>query len=177
MTSQRPALPKPVRGDVFSARLDPTEGSEQAGTRPVVIISRDSINANSPVVVVVPVGSVVVVVEEEVVVVLGGLVVVVRGGRVVVVRGGLVVVVRGGFVVVAPCADTASDWLDGAAETVMMTTGLSAGGSTLLVAVTRNANVRAAVGVPDSTPALLRVSPVGATPTRLNVGRGLPFAA
>lgn len=55
MSSQRPALPKPVRGDVFSARLDPTEGSEQAGTRPVVVVSRDSINANSPVVVVVPV--------------------------------------------------------------------------------------------------------------------------
>ena len=55
MTSQRPAVPKPVRGDIFSARLDPTEGSEQAGTRPVVVISRDSINANSPVVVVVPV--------------------------------------------------------------------------------------------------------------------------
>lgn len=50
-----PVLPKPVRGDVFSARLDPTEGSEQAGTRPVVVVSRDSINANSPVVVVVPV--------------------------------------------------------------------------------------------------------------------------
>jgi mRNA interferase MazF len=55
MISQRPALPKPVRGDVFSARLDPTEGSEQAGTRPVVVVSRDSINTNSPVVVVVPV--------------------------------------------------------------------------------------------------------------------------
>ena len=55
MTAQRPALPKPVRGDIFSARLDPTEGSEKAGTRPVVVISRDSINANSPVVVVVPV--------------------------------------------------------------------------------------------------------------------------
>ncbi len=49
------ALPKPARGDVFSARLDPTEGSEQAGTRPVVVVSRDSINANSPVVVIVPV--------------------------------------------------------------------------------------------------------------------------
>jgi mRNA interferase MazF len=48
------SVPKPVRGDVFSARLDPTEGSEQAGTRPVVVLSRDSINANSPVVVVVP---------------------------------------------------------------------------------------------------------------------------
>jgi mRNA interferase MazF len=55
MSSPRPALPKPVRGDVFSARLDPTEGSEQAGTRPVVVLSRDSINANSPVVVIVPV--------------------------------------------------------------------------------------------------------------------------
>jgi mRNA interferase MazF len=49
------ALPKPARGDVFSARLDPAEGSEQAGTRPVVVVSRDSINANSPVVVIVPV--------------------------------------------------------------------------------------------------------------------------
>jgi mRNA interferase MazF len=49
-----PLLPKPVRGDVFSARLDPTEGCEQAGTRPVVVLSRDSINANSPVIVVVP---------------------------------------------------------------------------------------------------------------------------
>ena len=48
-------LPKPVRGDVFSARLDPTEGSEQAGTRPVVVVSRDAINANSPVVVIIPV--------------------------------------------------------------------------------------------------------------------------
>ena len=54
MPGLRPALPKPARGDVFSARLDPTEGSEQAGTRPVVVVSRDSINANSPVVVVVP---------------------------------------------------------------------------------------------------------------------------
>jgi mRNA interferase MazF len=55
MSGQRPALPKPARGDVFTARLDPTEGSEQAGTRPVIVVSRDSINANSPVVVIVPV--------------------------------------------------------------------------------------------------------------------------
>jgi mRNA interferase MazF len=55
MSSLKNSLPKPVRGDVFNARLDPTEGSEQAGTRPVVVISRDAINANSPVVVVVPV--------------------------------------------------------------------------------------------------------------------------
>lgn len=55
MSTPRPVLPKPVRGDIFSARLDQTEGSEQAGTRPVVVLSRDSINANSPVVVVVPI--------------------------------------------------------------------------------------------------------------------------
>jgi mRNA interferase MazF len=43
------------RGDVYDARLSPTEGSEQAGTRPVIIVSRDAINANSPVIVIVPV--------------------------------------------------------------------------------------------------------------------------
>ncbi len=43
------------RGDVFMTRLDPREGSEQAGQRPVVVMSRDSINEHSSVVVVVPV--------------------------------------------------------------------------------------------------------------------------
>ena len=42
------------RGDVYLARLDPTEGSEQAGSRPVILISRDAINRASPVVVVIP---------------------------------------------------------------------------------------------------------------------------
>ena len=42
------------RGDVFEARLNPTEGSEQAGTRPVVIVSRDAINRHGSVVVAVP---------------------------------------------------------------------------------------------------------------------------
>ena len=42
------------RGEIYDARLDPTEGSEQAGTRPVVIVSRDAINAVSPVIIVVP---------------------------------------------------------------------------------------------------------------------------
>jgi mRNA interferase MazF len=42
------------RGDVYDARLDPTEGSEQAGSRPVVIVSLDAITRNSAVVVVVP---------------------------------------------------------------------------------------------------------------------------
>jgi mRNA interferase MazF len=36
-------------------KLDPTQGSEQAGVRPVVIVSRESINQNSPVVLAVPV--------------------------------------------------------------------------------------------------------------------------
>ena len=43
------------RGDIYIARLHPTEGSEQAGERPVVVVSRDAINRYSPVVVVVPV--------------------------------------------------------------------------------------------------------------------------
>lgn len=42
------------RGEVYDVRLDPTEGSEQAGFRPVVIVSRDAINAASPVVIAVP---------------------------------------------------------------------------------------------------------------------------
>jgi mRNA interferase MazF len=42
------------RGEVYDARLDPTEGSEQAGIRPVIIVSRDAINAASPVILVVP---------------------------------------------------------------------------------------------------------------------------
>ncbi len=45
----------PKRGDVYMARLDPRQGSKQAGERPVVIVSRDAINQNSPVVIVVPV--------------------------------------------------------------------------------------------------------------------------
>jgi mRNA interferase MazF len=42
------------RGEVYDARLDPTEGSEQAGSRPVVIVSRDAINTASPVILAVP---------------------------------------------------------------------------------------------------------------------------
>lgn len=42
------------RGDTFFAKLDPIEGSEQGGTRPVLVVSRDAINRFSPVVVVVP---------------------------------------------------------------------------------------------------------------------------
>ncbi len=43
-----------TRGDLFYARLNPSEGSEQSGARPVVVVSRDAINEYSPVVVVVP---------------------------------------------------------------------------------------------------------------------------
>jgi mRNA interferase MazF len=42
------------RGEVYDAHLEPTEGSEQGGTRPVIIVSRDVINAASPVVLAVP---------------------------------------------------------------------------------------------------------------------------
>ena len=43
-----------IRGDVYQANLNPTESSEQAGKRPVIIVSRDGINRSSPVVVIVP---------------------------------------------------------------------------------------------------------------------------
>ncbi len=42
------------RGEVYDARLEPVEGSEQGGTRPVIIVSRDAINTYSPVVLAVP---------------------------------------------------------------------------------------------------------------------------
>jgi mRNA interferase MazF len=42
------------RGEVYDARLDPTEGSEQAGTRLVIIVSRDAINLSGSTVLGVP---------------------------------------------------------------------------------------------------------------------------
>lgn len=42
------------RGDVYDARLDPTEGSEQAGNRPIIIVSRNAINSASSVILAVP---------------------------------------------------------------------------------------------------------------------------
>lgn len=44
-----------IRGEVHDARLDPVEGSEQSGRRPIVIVSRNAINASSPIVVVAPI--------------------------------------------------------------------------------------------------------------------------
>lgn len=45
------------RYEVFYVRLDPTEGSEMAKTRPAVIVSLDSLNAALPIVVVCPLSS------------------------------------------------------------------------------------------------------------------------
>jgi mRNA interferase MazF len=43
------------RGEIYEARLGPgTEGSEQAGIRPVIIVSRDVINTSSSAIVAVP---------------------------------------------------------------------------------------------------------------------------
>jgi mRNA interferase MazF len=36
--------PKPTRGDIWEANLNPTRGHEQGGTRPVLIISVDQFN-------------------------------------------------------------------------------------------------------------------------------------
>jgi len=44
-----------LRGDVFIAMLDPVEGSEQGGTRRVVVVSRDALNKYSPVVCICPI--------------------------------------------------------------------------------------------------------------------------
>jgi mRNA interferase MazF len=42
------------RGEIYDARLNPIEGSEQAGERPVIIVSRNTINIASSVVLAVP---------------------------------------------------------------------------------------------------------------------------
>lgn len=43
-----------IRGEVYQADLEPIAGSEQGGKRPVLIVSRNAINANAPIVIVVP---------------------------------------------------------------------------------------------------------------------------
>ena len=42
------------RGDVFYVTLDPTKGSEQAGTRPVLVIQNDVGNECAPTVIIAP---------------------------------------------------------------------------------------------------------------------------
>jgi len=39
---------------VFRANLNPPQGSEQGGTRPVIVVTRNSINEFSPVIIIVP---------------------------------------------------------------------------------------------------------------------------
>jgi mRNA interferase MazF len=43
------------RGEVYQAELSSTQGPEQSGARPVIIVSRDALNAVSTAVIVVPV--------------------------------------------------------------------------------------------------------------------------
>jgi mRNA interferase MazF len=38
------SLPKPSRGEVWFLNLDPVEGREQAGSRPVLVVSVDGFN-------------------------------------------------------------------------------------------------------------------------------------
>ena len=45
------------RWSVYTARLDPIEGSEQGGQRPVLIVSNDDFNRVMPVVTVIPITS------------------------------------------------------------------------------------------------------------------------
>lgn len=45
------------RGDIYRAELDPIIGSEQSGTRPVLIISNDTGNRFSPTVIIAPITS------------------------------------------------------------------------------------------------------------------------
>jgi mRNA interferase MazF len=40
-------MPQPNRGEIWLANLDPTRGHEQAGTRPVLIISTNPFNHGS----------------------------------------------------------------------------------------------------------------------------------
>lgn len=51
---QTPTGSPPQRGEVYLLRLDPVEDSEQRGTRPAVIVSRDAINRASPVIIICP---------------------------------------------------------------------------------------------------------------------------
>lgn len=45
------------QADIFLAKLDPVTGSEQAGTRPVLVISGNTLNENMPISIVCPLSS------------------------------------------------------------------------------------------------------------------------
>ena len=44
------SVQRPKRGDIVWVRLDPVEGAEQAGERPVLVVSPSVINEHSPVI-------------------------------------------------------------------------------------------------------------------------------
>ena len=46
-----------MRGDLFSACLDPVVGSEQGGIRPVLVVQNDVGNSHSPTTIVLPITS------------------------------------------------------------------------------------------------------------------------
>jgi len=46
-----------ARGSVVRVRLDPTEGREQAGTRPAIVVSAEVFNENMDVLVIAPITS------------------------------------------------------------------------------------------------------------------------
>jgi mRNA interferase MazF len=45
------------QGEIWNANLNPSKGSEQSGFRPVVIVSGNMLNANLPIVIVMPLTS------------------------------------------------------------------------------------------------------------------------
>jgi mRNA interferase MazF len=48
---------QPFAGDIYLANLDPTKGGEQAGTRPVIILSLHAFNIRSRPVIICPIAS------------------------------------------------------------------------------------------------------------------------
>ena len=46
-----------IRGEIVIANLEPVEGSEQGGVRPVLIIQNDTINKYSPMTIIAPITS------------------------------------------------------------------------------------------------------------------------
>ena len=46
-----------VRGEIVVANLEPVEGSEQGGIRPVLIIQNDTINKHAPTTIIAPITS------------------------------------------------------------------------------------------------------------------------
>ncbi|MEK6873926.1 MAG: type II toxin-antitoxin system PemK/MazF family toxin [Nanoarchaeota archaeon] len=46
-----------IRGEIVVANLEPVEGSEQGGIRPVLIIQNDTLNKHSPTTIIAPITS------------------------------------------------------------------------------------------------------------------------